>query len=668
MNKKPEILFQHFFLICLCSLMSICHAFAQTLNPDELQILRRQSESNRTDASEICIKLGEYYLDAGMQDSAIHFLKLANRLTEVKHKNQFVILLYTALGYSGKGMTDSAENAINRALKTNAKRSNEENALYELTAAALDIDKYQYENALKHLFAAEQISAEIPNPKGNALRMKIYHSIGVVFLRQKEFAKAEQYIQTSIDKKFDTRAWPTVRALQNLAIVYTNTNRINEAQNKLDKALELLETNPNADFRKALYVNLGFLLEKTGKFNQAKKLYLKSLALSDSIQNKYFKARTLNNLASVSISLDQWQDAEQYAKQAVENALPLNIYQDLYYGFGNLMLIETHKSNYKKALEFAHEHYRYADSTSNATTKQKLRSLEAKYDYEKKEKEITALRFKESIMLSEIENRNRLLVISLAATISIFVFLFLAIRSNKQKRLIAEQQNKINEVKMKALESQQQMISLQSMINGQESERTRIARDLHDALGGHFSTMKMYLGTLLYEREDLKTIPLLTKTYELIEQTSEEARRIAHNMMPETLIKLGLIQAVKELCTNNSSPLLNFSFLHYGKDIRFRDSAEITIFRIIQELINNTIKHAEATEAIVQLVNDNDRLSITVEDNGKGYEISTSTNESKIGLVAIRNRVYLLNGKIHSESQIGVGTTVLIDFPIQNLE
>jgi signal transduction histidine kinase len=655
------IIFVHFILF------SQMNTKAQTLSVKSLSIQKKLASFTGQKGMNANILVGEYYLNAGMQDSALHYLWIAKTLSGSDSRNRFKILTLMIPCFSEKGITDSAEYYLGMANQIKSGQTQEDIISLEIASASLDIETSDYENALKHLFEAEKLCLKYPSPVNDLAMMKVYRIIGLVFLRQKEFNKAEKYIKTSLEKINDTRPWATIKALQNLTIVYINTDRKDEAELCLKKALTLLDTYPNSDIRNALYVNLGFLLEKKGHFKQAKNWYLKSLALSDSIQNKFFKARTLNNLASVCMSLEQWNEAKEYAKSAVDNAKKLNIYQDLYYGFGNLMLVATHNSDYKTALSYAHEHYKYSDSTTNANTKQQLRILEAKYDNEKKEKEITSLKLKESTMQSELESRKKLLLISLTGTILLLTSLFLFLNINKQKRLIAEQKNKINEEKMKILENQQQMNALQFMINGQENERTRIARDLHDSLGGHFSTMKMYLSTLLYDREDLKSIPLLSKTYELIDQTSEEARRIAHNMMPETLIKLGLIKAIQELCLSNCSPILHFSFLHYGVSLRVKDSNEIIIFRILQELVNNIIKHAHASQAIVQFVIDNERLSITVEDNGIGYEETTLPNESKMGLVAIQNRVNLLKGKIHQESQLGIGTTVLIDFSIQNL-
>ena len=167
------------------------------------------------------------------------------------------------------------------------------------------------------------------------------------------------------------------------------------------------------------------------------------------------------------------------------------------------------------------------------------------------------------------------------------------------------------------------------------------------------------------ENENLKTNPLFSKSYDMVNTASEEVRRIAHNMMPEVLIKLGLVQASKELCNSISAgKLLQVSLQSYGMEKRLNASTEIMLFRIIQELLNNIIKHANATEAIIQFNRNDKRLSVTVEDNGRGFNLNETDDKTHAGLESVQNRVTYLNGKLSIESEKEIGTTVMMDFLI----
>ncbi|MBK8141193.1 MAG: sensor histidine kinase [Chitinophagaceae bacterium] len=261
--------------------------------------------------------------------------------------------------------------------------------------------------------------------------------------------------------------------------------------------------------------------------------------------------------------------------------------------------------------------------------------------------------------------RNRLMLIGGLAAVSLLLVLGLLYRNSKQKNLIAQKENNYQQEQIKFLERQQQVVSLQSMVNGQETERTRIAKDLHDGLGGLFSTIKMHFSTLQHEKAELKADLLFTKSYDMLNTASEEVRRIAHNMMPEVLIKLGLVQATQELCNSISAgKLLNVSMQAYGMDKRLNASTEVMLFRILQELLNNIIKHSQASEAIIQFNRDGNRLSVTVEDNGRGFSLAETDGKTHAGLSSVESRVTYLNGKLSIDSQKEVGTTVMMDFLI----
>ena len=194
------------------------------------------------------------------------------------------------------------------------------------------------------------------------------------------------------------------------------------------------------------------------------------------------------------------------------------------------------KIEFTKARQYAELRTISADSASNDETRKKTLSLESKYRHEKNEKEIASLQLSITEKELAVIKRNRILIITLTGAGTLILLLGLLYRNNKQKRIIAEKDNILQLEHIKMLEQQQQVVSLQSMINGQESERSRIAKDLHDGLGGLFSTIKMHFSTLQHENAGLKADPLFAKSYEMINTASEEVRRIAQKMIPEDLL------------------------------------------------------------------------------------------------------------------------------------
>lgn len=155
------------------------------------------------------------------------------------------------------------------------------------------------------------------------------------------------------------------------------------------------------------------------------------------------------------------------------------------------------------------------------------------------------------------------------------------------------------------------------------------------------------------------------RSLDMIDTSIKELRRVAHNMMPEMLSKFGLDEALKEYCTTiNATNLLSVKYQSLGMDIRIEKSAEIIIYRIIQELLNNIMKHASATEAMVQLIREEGRFSIMVEDNGKGFDTGLLKDNRGAGLTSIQSRIDYLKGRIDIHSVEGKGTLVNIEIPL----
>jgi signal transduction histidine kinase len=155
------------------------------------------------------------------------------------------------------------------------------------------------------------------------------------------------------------------------------------------------------------------------------------------------------------------------------------------------------------------------------------------------------------------------------------------------------------------------------------------------------------------------------RSLDMIDTSIKELRRVAHNMMPEMLTKFGLDEALKEYCNSvNAVNLVSVKYQSMGLDTRMEKSSEIIIYRIIQELLNNIMKHAAATEAMVQLIKEEGRLSIIVEDNGKGFDTALLKNNKGAGLTSIQSRVDYLKGRLDIHSEQGKGTLVNIEFNI----
>jgi signal transduction histidine kinase len=198
-------------------------------------------------------------------------------------------------------------------------------------------------------------------------------------------------------------------------------------------------------------------------------------------------------------------------------------------------------------------------------------------------------------------------------------------------------------------------------MQGEEQERKRLAIDLHDGLGGQLAGIKINLSRMATNTDHLDTD--LLKVIEQLDVSASELRRIARNMMPESLLLLGLESALKDMCDSLSSAQTQVIFQPFGISTTIPRETQVNIYRIVQELLTNAIRHAQATEILVQCSQNDARFFITLEDNGKGF-IADNTASDGIGLNNVRSRVKYLKGKLDITSALQEGTTVNIEFDV----
>ena len=283
-----------------------------------------------------------------------------------------------------------------------------------------------------------------------------------------------------------------------------------------------------------------------------------------------------------------------------------------------------------------------------------------KYETEKKEIQIERLKADKELQQLSIRQKNTLNYILIGSAFTLLIISLLTFRNYKQKQKIQEQ-------RISELEKEKQLTATEAVLKGEEQERTRLAKDLHDGLGGMLSGIKYSLNTM---KGNLIMTPDNSQAFErsmdMLDSSIKEMRRVAHNMMPEALVKFGLDTALKDLCNDvNQSGALQVNYLSIGmENAAIEQTTAITIYRIVQELINNTMKHAAAKTAIVQVAKSDSHLSVTVEDDGKGFDKTVLNQAKGIGWSNIQNRVEFLKGTLDVQSEKEKGTSVHIELNI----
>jgi signal transduction histidine kinase len=653
-----------------CSLTLTAYAQPDSTYRDSLLVSLNDSKQHDTLKLKTTSLLYQYYFNTGDNQSSLLYCKMALALaTEANMEKKVARIMYSiGLNYTTLTRYDSARFYLDEAQKLAIKVNDLELAAHIHHANALWLSyKSDFSSAVEHLMQCADIIEKNPGTKFKLSLGQVYCELGYNLISENQIENGIAYELKALSyKNYPDELRYRLLIFLNLTDGYVKLKKLREAGHYLDSALIInraLQNNPLA----ILTANTqGFYYQNVNHNAKALEAYRLAYKLADSVNNKTLKAESGDNISRILYSQKKYAEAEQFAREASRLATSVNAFKAAASTYELLKILATQKGNHREALGYAELHKMYADSATNATTQKLTLSLESKYRHQKRENEIMELKALNAEHELAVTKRNKLLITGgLVAAVLVLALLFLY-RNSKQKRIIAEKEQTLQQEQIKFLERQQKIVSLQSMINGQETERTRIAKDLHDGLGGLFSTVKMYFSTLEYENEVLKSNELFKKSFALVDNASIEVRRVAHNMMPEVLMKLGLINAIRDLCNNiTSGKLLTVSFEVFGFDKRLNASTEIMLYRIIQELLNNIIKHARATEAIVQFTRDDEnRLTVVVEDNGQGFNTLEADEKTHMGIETIKSRVHYLNGKLTIDSQRNVGTTVTMEFLI----
>jgi two-component system sensor histidine kinase DegS len=330
-------------------------------------------------------------------------------------------------------------------------------------------------------------------------------------------------------------------------------------------------------------------------------------------------------------------------------------FKALYFFYSSVYdtLTGDYKSAYHKYMRFdlsqdSLRRYKYNDL---------LNELETIYQTAEKEKQILEEQQKAQI------TRNWLVVAIVALVLGTGMAVLLQ-KNTAKKRQLAEQEVLLKQQRVENLLKAQELASIDAMIAGQEKERQEVANELHDDLGGLMASIKLHFNSFKSEPNQA-TNKLYEKTESLIDEAYQKIRAIAHAKNSGVIAKHGLLKSINEMAQKVSiANNLAINVNDHGLDDRLENTMELTLFRVIQELITNIVKHSNASEANIHLTKHSDYLNIMIEDNGDGFDTAGITTRSQgMGLKSVDKRISHLGGSMNIDSEIGRGTTIIIEVP-----
>lgn len=403
--------------------------------------------------------------------------------------------------------------------------------------------------------------------------------------------------------------------------------------------------------------NIGEFYFEKGDFKRSELEYKEAIEVSKLMEDTGSVALSEANLAKVFIRSGNYKEAEVLLLNALATAEKLGNEETRLIVCQNLMRLYTNKNDPGKAEFYFKKYDSMKDSMFSEETAIRFSEAQTKFDVEKKDLEI--LKNKAELEIRDEERVKKNLIISLIITLLIGT----AISSIFFYRKKQVQQRATLDAEI----ASQREIRAKAIIEAEEKERRRIAQDLHDGIGQILSAAKLNLSSLESQINltNQSQKDALKNTLNLIDDSVKEVRAVSHNMMPNTLIKLGLASAVREFITKiGSLPHLKIDLEIVGLDQRLEENTETSLYRAIQEVVSNIIKHANANKISIQLIRHEKDLSVVIEDNGTGFDTSKVNEFEGIGLKNIISRVEFIRGKVHFDSTPGKGTTVLIDVPL----
>lgn len=420
----------------------------------------------------------------------------------------------------------------------------------------------------------------------------------------------------------------------------------------------------NLDVR--FYYILGGIYRKKQEWNNALRSYEKARDAATEMKDDFQVINCEEGISASYLHTGNLNKAREMAIHVLNESGRINIPLLKTQALQLLTEIEEKAGNTDKAFQYQKVFIAVSDSMKKEKVQQHMNETEVKYQSEKKQKEILQLqkdKLSQSLSLKQKSTLNYFLIGSLAA---LLVVGFQGYRNFRNRQQLAWQREELYHQQIRALEKDKQLVAVDAMLQGQEEERSRLAKDLHDGLGGLLSGVKFSLRNM---KDNLIITPdnmaVFERSLDMLDTSIKELRRVAHNMMPELLTRYGLNEALKEYCNSiNATGLISVKYQSMNMEARIEKSTEIIVYRIIQELLNNIMKHAAATEAMVQLIKEDGRLSIMVEDNGIGFTIDTIRKDTSAGLTSIQSRVDYLKGQLDIHSVAGKGTLINIELKI----
>ena len=491
---------------------------------------------------------------------------------------------------------------------------------------------------------------------------KNYLDVAIGFKNLNNYGKADEYLQRAIAtlKKAPDASHYLAAAYHTASENYSLSGKAEEAGALLDSMRVLLLPYPESESWLDYYAGEGMRLTIAFQFDKSLAIINKGIELSKKLQKNYPEQRLMLQKFYALYNKKDLTAARDVALELTHRYPFMNIATNRAQVFYGLSATYEELKNMPKAYEWLKKYASVNDSLYRKKLETEVNSLEIKFRTAEKQKKIAELEVdRQKASLKEKSQRQTNWLLGFATTFLLVMTAFLIFYYQNSRKLV--RQKEINHrQQLKEIQQQQQLKLTEAVLEGEERERQRIARDLHDGLGGMLAGVKIKLSGQPRSGSEDK----LDGVIQQLDDSVTELRRIARNMMPESLLKVGLEAALQDLCDALLNDHTRLEFQAYGIKKDLPATIQINIYRIVQELLSNAIRHAQARKIVLQCSQNDNIFLITVEDDGKGFDTAGIAQAKGIGFSNIKNRVEYMKGTLDITSAPNEGTTINIELNV----
>jgi signal transduction histidine kinase len=650
--------------VALMALFTLNMGFSQ--DPPDSLLKKLNKATNDSVRARTILDMGESIESRSTEKSLVLYRQALEMAQKIQNKRLILSSLTNlGIGHMESNHLDTAVSYFNLAMKVavDLHDSNRIAVIYSNLGNA-----YRYKKDRVRALENFQKAIDLLEKKNDSLRLSaVYQNTGIFLDENNDYRESIVYCNKAYQMASALGDdYTACNALITISDASFSMGDTDKSFDLLQKALILAKRTGDLEEAGTIYNNLGSVYYSKKNYPAALQQYKFSYQYAAQMANHFHLCEACTRMAEVYKQMNQPDSALSYIKKAEAFAHEIGSRSDLKEIYLTRAEIEKTMGHANEAYGFLSKALHLGDSLYTTAASEKIAEMEARYESEKKQQQIAALEKDRQIQLLSLKEKANFNLLMTGLAVGLLIVSFLIYLNLRRSKMVAAQKEKIQQQRIIELEKDHELVVVNSLLKGQEDERSRMARDLHDGLGGLLSGVKFSMNRM---KENLivtsDNMAIFERSLDLIDTSIAELRRIAHNMMPEGLVSYGLDEALKQYCSSiNTNGILRVTYQSVGLSNRMPDAVEITAYRIIQELLNNTLKHASATEAMVQVIRDEGRLNIVVEDNGRGFDMKSLDEKKGAGWTNIRARVEYLKGQMELNTEPGKGTQVNIEFNI----